>query len=73
VAERRQCHSPAVSDLADPAKIREIVAPFDVVVGALPGALGFEALRAVIDAGKNIADISFFPEDAFALDEAAGL
>lgn len=60
-----------VADLADPARLASVIAPFDLVVGALPGALGFEALRTVIDAGKPCADISFFPENAFELDAAA--
>ncbi len=33
--------------------------------------MGFEVLKGVIEAGKNVVDISFFPEDAFALDELA--
>ena len=44
---------------------------FDLVVTAVPGFMGFETLKAVINCGKNIADISFFPEDALALDVLA--
>src|ERR1044071_354361 len=40
-----------------------LLSPFDIVVTAVPGFMGFDALKAVIDAGKNVADISFFPED----------
>jgi len=40
-------------------------------VGALPGHLGHMALSAVIDAGKDVVDIAFFPEDPFDLDERA--
>lgn len=58
-------------DFTDHDSIRKAVAPFDLVVGAVPGYLGFEMLRAVIEAGKNAADISFFPEDPFALDNLA--
>jgi saccharopine dehydrogenase-like NADP-dependent oxidoreductase len=43
----------------------------DLVVGAVPGFLGFRTARAVIEAGKNMVDISFFPEDPFELDELA--
>lgn len=31
----------------------------------------FSALRTCIEAGKNVVDISFFPEDAFVLNELA--
>lgn len=44
---------------------------FDLVIGAVPGFLGFQTANLVIDAGKNMVDISFFPEDAFLLDAAA--
>jgi saccharopine dehydrogenase-like NADP-dependent oxidoreductase len=41
------------------------------VVLAVPGFMGYEALKNVILAGKNVADISFFPEDALTLDALA--
>ena len=44
---------------------------FDLVVTAVPGFMGFNTLKAVIECGKNIADISFFPEDALQLDKLA--
>ncbi|MCC6676897.1 MAG: saccharopine dehydrogenase family protein [Phycisphaerales bacterium] len=58
-------------DLSSPAAIREAVGPFDVVLGSLASHLGFGALRAIIEAGKNYADISFMPEDAIDLDGLA--
>lgn len=58
-------------DLSDPAVVRDLARDHDLVVGALPGGLGYRALAAVIEAGTNCADISFFPEDALTLDEAA--
>jgi saccharopine dehydrogenase-like NADP-dependent oxidoreductase len=33
--------------------------------------MGFQTLKSVIEAGKNIVDIAFFPEDPFELDELA--
>ncbi|MGJ8663379.1 MAG: saccharopine dehydrogenase C-terminal domain-containing protein [Marinicella sp.] len=48
-----------------------LVEPFDLVVGALPSLLGFDRLRALIELKKNIVDISFFAEDALALNELA--
>jgi len=45
--------------------------PFDLVVGAVPGFLGFQTVKTVIQASKNMVDISFFPEDPFLLDQLA--
>jgi len=59
------------ADLADAGSIRRAVASADVVVGAVPGFLGRNMLRAVIAAGKPIADISFAPEDPLNLDAEA--
>lgn len=59
------------TNLADPDLLKRTIAPFDLVVGAVPGFMGFEAVKNVIEAGKNIVDISFFPEDPFELDELA--
>jgi lysine 6-dehydrogenase len=47
------------------------IQPFDIVVGAVPGFMGLQTARTVIEAGKNMVDISFFPEDPFQLDELA--
>lgn len=59
------------ADLSDPEKVRSIVSGFDFVVNAVPGFMGFQTLRAIIEAGKNVVDIAFFPEDMFELDELA--
>jgi lysine 6-dehydrogenase len=58
-------------DITDLALLRKTVESFDLVVGAVPGFLGLQTARTVIDAGKNMVDISFFPEDPFQLDELA--
>lgn len=59
------------ADLLAPGSIETAVADADLVVCAVPGFLGFEVLRRVIDAGRSVVDISFFPEDAFTLDALA--
>ena len=59
------------ADLSNPDTVAKVVRDADVVVGALPGHLGYRALAAVIKAGKPCVDISFFPEDARELDELA--
>jgi len=58
-------------DFSKAEEIKRAVAPFDLVIGAVPGFMGFEVLKTVIVCGKNCVDISFFPEDAFLLDELA--
>jgi lysine 6-dehydrogenase len=63
--------STTVADLADASKVTEIIADADIVVGAVPGFMGYKTLKTVIEAGKNIVDISFFPEDPFELDTLA--
>jgi saccharopine dehydrogenase-like NADP-dependent oxidoreductase len=58
-------------DFSDPSLLAKAIQPFDIVVGAVPGFLGLQTVRTVIEAGKNMVDISFFPEDPFLLDELA--
>ncbi|MGZ5513844.1 MAG: saccharopine dehydrogenase family protein [Candidatus Aminicenantales bacterium] len=62
---------PLQADLSSAAALRKIVEGCDLVVGAVPGSMGFATLHEVIAAGRNVVDISFFPEDALALDDAA--
>jgi len=60
-----------ISDISDSSALSKLVLPFDLVIGAVPGFMGFEMARAVISAEKNLVDISFFPEDPFELDALA--
>ena len=73
VLERAQARGVATlcADLSSPAATTQVVADADVVLGALPSALGLQTLRAVIDAGKTYCDISFMPEDARQLHDLA--
>jgi saccharopine dehydrogenase-like NADP-dependent oxidoreductase len=59
------------ADLKDFEKYEKWLAAFDIVVTAVPGFMGFDTLKTVINCGKNIADISFFPEDVLQLDRLA--
>ncbi len=59
------------ADLSNGEEINRVVENFDLVIGAVPGFMGFRTVEAVIKAGKNMVDISFFPEDPFLLDELA--
>jgi saccharopine dehydrogenase-like NADP-dependent oxidoreductase len=58
-------------DLSDSDTVKNIVSDFDIVVGAVPGFMGFKTLKSIIEAGKNVVDISFFPENALELDALA--
>jgi len=59
------------ADFSDPGSLSSLINDFDLVVGAVPGFMGFEVMREVIKAGKNMVDISFFPEDPFELHDLA--
>lgn len=60
-----------VADLRDPAAVHAAVSGADLAIGAVPGFMGFTTLRAAIEAGVNVVDISFFDEDPFELDALA--
>lgn len=55
------------ADLTRYTDYADMLKPFDMVVTAVPGFMGFKTLQAVIGAGKDVVDISFFPEDALEL------
>ena len=65
VVDQRQDHLEGLADMPSlhrlqrdlrPGQVGELVSGFDAVVGALPSVLGFEVLRAVIEAGKPYCD-----------------
>ena len=58
-------------DLSDSLFVKSVVADSDVVVSAVPGFMGYNTLKSVIEAGKNVVDIAFFPEDSAPLDKLA--
>jgi len=59
------------ADLSKPETLQALVKDMDLVICAVPGFMGYKTIEAVISAGKNVVDISFFPEDPFGLDELA--
>lgn len=73
--ESVQKQNPAIkiikADLKDHASYEKLLSPFDLIVTAVPGFMGFNTLKAVIECSKNVADISFFPENALELDALA--
>jgi saccharopine dehydrogenase-like NADP-dependent oxidoreductase len=59
-------------DVSDVGRDAELLDGVDLVVGALPGSVGFSVLRRVLEAGcPRVVDISFMPEDASSLSELA--
>ena len=61
----------AANDLTDYRQYKDFLATFDLIITAVPGFMGYNTLEAVIEAGKNVVDISFSPEDALLLHELA--
>ncbi|MDG1718881.1 MAG: saccharopine dehydrogenase C-terminal domain-containing protein [Flavobacteriales bacterium] len=59
------------ADVSDTSTLQNLIKDFDLVVGAVPGFMGYKMMKDVIESGKNIVDISFYPEDPFGLDELA--
>jgi saccharopine dehydrogenase-like NADP-dependent oxidoreductase len=59
------------TDLSDRNTLHNLIEDFDLVIGAVPGFMGYQMMKDVIEAGKNIVDISFYPEDPFGLDDLA--
>ncbi len=59
------------TDLSDESELKALVADYDIIMNAVPGSLGFKTLRWCIEAGKDVVDIAFYPEDPFELDELA--
>jgi lysine 6-dehydrogenase len=61
----------AAVDVTDDAALAPLLGHADIVVGAVPGPLGYRTLRRALEAGRHVVDISFFEEDAFGLDALA--
>jgi lysine 6-dehydrogenase len=60
-----------VTDLGDSDAVGGAIAEADLVICAVPGFMGFKTLKTIIERGKNVVDISFFPEDALELNNLA--
>ena len=58
-------------DVTDKQQLQKAIQPFDLVICAVPGFLGYKTMKAIIETGKNVIDISFFPENALDLDALA--
>lgn len=60
-----------VADVTDLKVLKDLTGNADWVINAVPGFLGFDTLKSLIELGKHVIDISFFPENAFDLEELA--
>jgi saccharopine dehydrogenase-like NADP-dependent oxidoreductase len=58
-------------DVCDKDSLQKEIKEHDLVVCAVPGFLGFNTLRSIIEARMNVIDISFFPENSLELDALA--
>lgn len=59
------------ADVAQDGVIDSLAEEASLFVCAVPGFMGFATLERIIRTGKDVVDISFFPEDAFELDDLA--
>jgi len=58
-------------DISDKKQFPNIIEDFDLVICAVPGFMGFETLKSIIEMKKDVVDISFFDKDPFLLDTLA--
>ena len=58
-------------DVTNQTDLQKEIKPYDLVICAVPGFLGFETLKTIISSKKNLIDISFFSENALELDTLA--
>jgi saccharopine dehydrogenase-like NADP-dependent oxidoreductase len=71
VKEKHQNINILQVDVCNTTNLQSVLGAYDFVVCAVPGFLGFQTIKTVIEAGKNVVDISFFPENALELDAIA--
>lgn len=75
VLENIKKNNPALStqalDVTNKEALQNTVKPFDLVINAVPGFLGFNTLKSLIEVGMNVIDIAFFPENSLELDALA--
>jgi saccharopine dehydrogenase-like NADP-dependent oxidoreductase len=59
------------ADCSDPATLVRLMREHDLAVGALPARFGFRAMKAAIEAKRNLVDVSFCAENVLPLDAEA--
>lgn len=70
---KQKCNSLTVLklDVTKTIELQSTIKQYDLVLCAVPGFLGFNTLKAIIEAEMNVVDISFFPENSLELDALA--
>jgi lysine 6-dehydrogenase len=58
-------------DVTKESELQKTITQYDLVICAVPGFLGFNALKCIIHSGMNVIDISFSPENFLTLDSLA--
>lgn len=58
-------------DVTNEEFLQSTIGPYDLVINAVPGFLGFNTLKQIIEAKKNVVDISFCPENSLDLHNLA--
>ena len=58
-------------DVTNKNELQQIIKQHDLVISAVPGFLGYETLKTIIEADMNVIDISFFSENSLELDALA--
>ncbi|MDH5268141.1 MAG: saccharopine dehydrogenase NADP-binding domain-containing protein, partial [Candidatus Bathyarchaeota archaeon] len=59
-------------DVSNYSELVRTLETFDLVMGFLPGELGYGLVKVCVDAGKDLVDVSYMPENPLTLnDEAA--
>ena len=59
------------SDFSNINNLKKLIKGYHLIISAVPGFMGFQTLKAIIESNKNVVDISFFPENALELNELA--
>ena len=70
---KQKCNSLTIQqlDVTNKENLQSIIKKYDLVINAVPGFLGFETLKRIIEADMNVIDIAFFPENSLELDALA--
>ena len=58
-------------DASNKKELQNTIRKHDLVINAVPGFMGFETLKSIIEADMNVIDIAFFSENSLELDALA--
>ena len=60
-----------LTDFSQISDLSKLVKKYDIIVSAVPGFMGYQTLKTIIENKKDVVDISFFPENPLELDVLA--